>query len=339
MEAVLKNVASTVELLAVTRTDKVEQWDTATVDKAFQWARYCEHIYTRFHTNPPVKEILEKHLLVTNEGLRTTFHGSHDTTFSDLSQCQYLLLVGLLNNPSLPRSIQQMLFNTQSPRHNGKESKDLTGHCIELIQCKSACKVFGALLSSTPSPHAEVQGMMLMERLDALLCTGSKTGLAEQYLDSFLQTSEGLNNISEVMVAALLTKKNDADAAGRVLLDFVLDWLLRNRSLIINMCSIFPVVILSGLALRFVKFRVAYCGLLKEFASNMEYDITEGEWVQTHHSKITFNDLSNHFRALFEACPTIKEDTMKELNHLKTSDGDFEVEGLSIWGDLLLELK
>lgn len=334
MEAVIKNVESTVELLAVSRTENVKQWDEQTVNRAFQWARYCEHIYTRFYTNPPVKNILERRLLVTNECLRTTFQEFKDIKFLDLSQCQYLLLVGLLNNPSLPGLILHMLFATHSPRCNGKVYKDLTGHCIELVECKSACKVFGTLLRSTPGPHAMVQGKMLMERLDTLLCMSSKAGLAEQYLDSFLQTSDGLKNMSEVMAASLLNKKN-----SRVSLDFVLDCLLRNSSLLIDMCSILPIVLLSELAHHFVKFRDAYCGLLKELASDMEYDITEGEWVQTQPRRMSFTYIRDHFRALFEACPSIKEDTVNELNHLRTTDGDFDVKGLSIWSDLLAELK
>ncbi|CAB1322578.1 unnamed protein product, partial [Coregonus sp. 'balchen'] len=73
-------------------TRLVADWGQ-TQDRAFQWTQR-EHLYTRFSTNPAIIEILEKQLQATNESLRTIFQGYIDITFSDLSQCQHLLLVG-----------------------------------------------------------------------------------------------------------------------------------------------------------------------------------------------------------------------------------------------------
>lgn len=72
----------------------------------------------------------------------------------------------------------------------------------------------------------------------------------------------------------------------------------------------------------------------------MEYSLNDGEWVQTSTGPtVTFEKLAEHFLALFEASPALRMDTEKELNALKISDGDFDVRGLSVWGDLLSALN
>ncbi|XP_071752700.2 Fanconi anemia group F protein [Centroberyx gerrardi] len=339
MEAVLKNLASTTELLAATQTGVVEQWDKQTVERAFHWARYCEQLYSRFHTNPAIRKVMENQLQLTNQSLRATFPGYTEVSFSDLARCQHVLLVRLLNNPVLPSSIVKILFDTPSPNEN-----DVTGHCTRLIECKSACKVLSAIkvgaVSAAVGPDAEVQGVMLMERLDALLRhQGGQARKAEQFLDSVLQRCEGAAGCFCLLVAAaLLTRENTA--AGNASQDFLLNWLQQRDDLLQNLCSASPAGLLLELAKENVKFRAAYCDVLKKWASDMEYDIHEGEWVQARENTgVSFEKLAEHFRGLLEACPSLREDTEEEISVLKVSDGDFDVRGLSVWGDLLLEMK
>ncbi|CAB1331837.1 unnamed protein product [Coregonus sp. 'balchen'] len=428
MEAVVKNLERTAELLAVSQTEIVQRWDKQTLDRAFQWTQYCEHLYTRFHANPTVRDILEKRLQVTNESLRTTFQGYTDITFSDLSQCQHLLLVGLLNNAAVPSSVIKQLFDTSCSKTVGDKSKDATGHCTELIEVKSACKVLSAIYlkrsTSFPGPDADVVGTTLMEMLDILLSPatgGSNVGLAEKLLDSILQTCGEYENFSGVVAAALLSRKNNSAASattaaastttasattaaastttasaktaaastttasattaaastttttasattaaastttaattaaassasattaastmasGGVSLDFILDWLQQHHSLLQHMCSTLPIGLLMDLYRQSVRFRVTYCDMLKQWGSQLEYDMGEGEWVQVFTTNgVSFKTLSDHYRSLLGACPSMKEDIERELTELKVADGDFDVRGLSVWGDLLSELN
>lgn len=71
----------------------------------------------------------------------------------------------------------------------------------------------------------------------------------------------------------------------------------------------------------------------------MEYNIDEGEWIQTRTQTVTFHRLIEDFLALFEVSASFREDAVKELQALKMLDGDFDVRGLSVWGDLLSALK
>ncbi|XP_030587024.1 Fanconi anemia group F protein [Archocentrus centrarchus] len=342
MEAVLKNLASTVEMLAVAaQSDAVKHWDKRTLSRAFHWARYCEHIFSRFHNNSAIRKIMEKQLQLTNQSLRDTISGYTEVSFSDLPRCQHLLLVRLLNNPELPSSIMKTLLDTTRPVNMMHcEYEDVTGLCSRIIQCKSAFKVLSPLTDmSALGADAEVRGEMLMERLEALLSQGSETCRTEHFLGSVLQGCEGApQRFCLVIAAALLTSKNSA--AQNAAHDFLLDWLQKQHSLLQHMCSALPATLLIALAKEYQKFRDSYCDVLKKLASEMEYSLSDGEWVQTSTGPtVTFEKLTEHFLALFEASPSLRSDIEEELNALKISDGDFDVRGLSVWGDLFVSIK
>lgn len=338
MEAMLKNMTSTAELLAVAaQSGVVEDWDKQTLSRAFHWARYCEHLFSRFHNNPAIRRVMEKQLQLTNQSLRAAFSGYSEVSFPDLSRCQHLLLIGLLNNPKLPSSIMKILFDSTSlVNTKNSEYPDVTGFCSHTIQCKSACKVLRSLTDrSLVGTDAQVQGMLLMVRLAALLDQGSETCWKEHFLDSVFQGCEGAaEHFTLVITAALLIPKNSsAEVASQ---DFLLNWLERKHSVLQLMCSTQPTTLLMELAKKHVKFRDAYFDLLKKWASEMEYSINDRVWIQTETTPtVSFQNLTEHFLALFEACPSQRDDVEKELIAFKISDGDYDVEGLSVWGDLL----
>ncbi|KAK2842383.1 hypothetical protein Q5P01_012583 [Channa striata] len=327
MEAALKNLSSTAELLAVAaQSDAVSQWDSRAVTRAFHWARYCQHLFARFHNNASVRTVMEKQLQLTNQSLRAAFPGYPGVSFSDLSQCEHLLLVGMLNNPELPWSIMKLLFDTTPVNTSNSEYQDVTGLCNQIIRCKSACKVLSPLTYlSAVGADAEVQGGLLMERMGSLLSRGpegTEACRAERFLDSLLQGCEGAaEHFCMVIAAALLTPKNSA--AETISQDFLVNWLQKKQCVLQHMCLALPTTLLMDLAKKHVKFRDIYCDLLKN-----------GPLIW-----MSFSKLTEHFLAVFEACPSMRDDVEKELNALKISDGDFDVRGLSVWGDLLSALN
>ncbi|XP_056138493.1 Fanconi anemia group F protein [Lampris incognitus] len=343
MEAVLRNLESAAELLAVTRTDVVGRWDEKAVDGAFRWARYCEHLHSRFHTNSPIRKRLENQLLVANQRLRAAFPGYAEVTFSDLGRSQHLLLERLLANRVLPSSILRVLLC--SPVYLKTDDNEVregaTGDCIRLVEYKSACKVLGAVNVGPPSfpgPEVGVQATMLTERLGALL-QGGEVEVAERFLNSLLDAFEDKGCVCLIVAAGLVTRESSV-AAEDASVDFLLNWLLQNSSLLQYMCYALPAGLLRDLVKQNVKFGVAYCNILRNWASDMEYDLSEGKWIHTSPgTRMSFEELSDRFLALFEASSVLREDIEKKLNALKISDGDFDVRGLSVWGDLLSEMK
>ncbi|XP_008310263.1 Fanconi anemia group F protein isoform X1 [Cynoglossus semilaevis] len=344
MESVLKNVSSSVELLAVAaHSSVVEHWQEQTVSRAFQWASYCEHLHSRFHSNPTVRGTIEKQIQQTNQHLLSAFPGCTQVCFSDLSRLRHLLLQGLLTNPKLPLSIMKTLFDSKHPAERTySENQDVHGLCNYIVRCKSACKVLRLLTDSLAvgavGADAEVLGETLMERLEAVMSQSGDLCKAEHFLDSVLQGGEGATpHLCVVISAALLTrKKSAAETASHAVL---LDWLLKRHSTLKHMVTEAPTALITDLVKRHLKFRDAYCNVLKEWASDMEYSLSEGEWTTQTNPTLTFQNLTQHFLTLFEACPSVRAEVEKELNILKKSDGDFEVGGLSVWGDLLSALN
>ncbi|XP_051917145.1 Fanconi anemia group F protein [Hippocampus zosterae] len=339
MEATLKNLSSTIELLAVAaRSGDVCLWDRQSLSRAFHWTCYCEHLFSKYHQNPQIRGIMEIQLQHTNSRLRAVFADYADLTFLDLSHCQHLLLTGLLNNPNLPLSIMKILFDTTKPAHvKPGEYQDSTGLCSRIIQCKSAHKILSPLTCHSGA-SAEVQGTFLTKSLHTLLSQGGKPCQAQCFLDAVLQGCKGAEHFYLVLAAALLTGENaHAQTAS---LDFLQDWLQQNHSLLQHMCFSLPTSILKNLAREHIKFRDMYCAVLKKWAADMEYCVNDGEWAQsTTSTKVSFQEVTERFVVLFEVCPTLRITVEKELNDLRISDGDFDVRGLSVWGDLLTEIR
>lgn len=333
MDEVLKNLASTVELLAVSaRSDLVKQWDSGTLSRAFGWARYCEHLFLRFHCNAPIRAVLENQLRATNHNLEAVFPEYKAVSFPDLPLCRHLLLVGLLSNPELPVSTMKILFDCD--KQTNASDQDASGLCSRLVRCKSACKVLRPLSDSSPlGADAEVQATMLLQRLDALLSSGRRASQAEHFLDSVLRECEGASGHLSLVIAAALLTATDSHTASQ---EFLLDWLQRTPGAMRCMCRALPTALLRDLAKQQPDFRSPYYDVLKEWASAMEYDLDEGEWLPSGGDQgVSFLRLTEHFLALCEARPSLRD----ELDTLKVSDGDFDVRGLSVWGDLLAALK
>lgn len=339
MEALLKNLSAAVELLAVAaHSGAVGQWDEPTVCRAFHWAEYCEHIHSRFHSNPAIRRALEKQLELTSQSLRNVFPGCSEVSFSDLPRCRDLLLVGLLHNPELPISIMKLLFKRQGPGEvSTSDYEDVPGLCSHVIQRRSVCKVLRPLWApSAVGADAEVQAEMLMERLSQE-CTDLRR--AELFLCSVLRVFQGAaQRLCAVIAAALLKTKDSSEQTSSQ--DVVLDWLQRQHAVLHSMCSLLPSATLQELLRRHRTFRAAFCETLKQWASEMEYRTCDGEWAHSSAAPTaSFQRLTEHFLLLFEACPSLKTHTEEELNALKVSDGDFDVQGLSVWGDVLSALN
>lgn len=189
-----------------------------------------------------------------------------------------------------------------------------------------------------PGADAEVQGVMLMERLDTVLVGGGDVHGAQELLMSMLQTCEEDHN-GILVIASALTRKSST-AAERASRGFLVNWLQQNPQIAQQMCLRVPVDYLMSQVKEDVEFRTVYCDVLKRWATGMTFDLCEGSWVPTGTlaAGVTFKKLTHHFQALFDTCPLLRQDIETELIARKMSDGDFDVEGLSVWGDLLAVL-
>ncbi|XP_020790907.1 Fanconi anemia group F protein [Boleophthalmus pectinirostris] len=337
MEAMVRNLSSTMELLAVaTHSDAVARWDEETLSRALHWALYCQHIHSRFHHSPAIRKVMERQLEMTNQSLRSVFPNYTALCFSDLSRCQNLLLEGLLRNTHVPVAIMKILFDKSTHlNNNGNSYQDVTGICSRIIESKSACKILGNVnIPSTTGADAEVQSELLLEKLNAVV-TQSDGHRANQFLDSVLGEYENAQEHFCGVICAALQNESRMDLEFMI----ILDWLELKHNFLEYMCHSLPSSLLTNIAKKHLRFRDLYCDVLKKWAKEMEYDINNGEWIPvSKNPSVSFQNLTEHFVSLFKGSVSLKDHLETELKALKFTDGDFDVRGLSIWGDLLSEI-
>ncbi|KAI5626979.1 Fanconi anemia group F protein, partial [Silurus asotus] len=340
MEAVLENLESTVELLAVSQTDCVAEWDGETVDRAFQWAQYCEHLHSRFHANPSVREALEGRLRDTNQLLELTFNGYRSVTLFDLAQCRHRLLGGLLKNPATPHNVIKCILDRFGLAEEA--AGDLSADLGSLSACRSACTLLADFpLNRTDSGFSvgtQVHCTMLLQRIQAIQSRTGNQEYATKLLDCLLEDcTEGQNIFFLLLAAALLT--TDTTSEDTAAQEFLLTWLEGHDGLLHRMCQALSPELCTKVSQNWTRFRFAYWDSLKKSASSLEYDLSSGLWIQPCDIAVSFSRLMERLKSLWSSGSSLKDEIEEYLIALKQADGDFEVEGLSVWTDLLRQLK
>lgn len=311
MEAVLHNLESTVELLAVSQTDMVAKWDFKTVDRAFQWAQYCEHLHTRFHTNPSVRAALESRLHETNQLLAHTFTGYRCLTVSDLAQCRHRLFTGLLKNPATPHPLIKSLIEKFGVAENAEcdQRLDVSG----LSLCRSACKLLSDFTLNRKSDFnlsagTHVHGRMLLQQIHATQSHPGNQAYATQLLDCFLGDSEKEQDHFLALVAAALLS-TDTISEDTTAQDFLLNWLDGHDGLLHSMFRSLPSVLCTRLFQQWPKCRLGYWECLKKSASSLEYDVSNGLWKQSCDTAMSFLTLTDRIKSLWSSGSPLKEKT------------------------------
>lgn len=335
MEAVLRHLTNVLELLAVSQTDRVGEWDCDTALRAFQWAEYCEQLHSRFQSNPTVRSALEASLSDTNRRLRETLPSCSPVTFSELAQCQHTLLVHLLRNPCAPNSVIQMLLHPKTAARESQLDQN------SLIACKSAFNLLCRTLDRTGhagvQAEAVVRGKLLRKLLNSVLSHSGNEEYARTLLDSILHDSAGKpESLCDVIAAAFHSPEDDTTPATQ---RCVLAWLREREGGLSEVCRSLSPGLCALLSRQSCEFKQAYWGVLKHWASCLEYDVLQSQWVLTSDEPVTFNALTDRVKDLLHSGPALKEEIETELKTLKREAGDFNVKGVSIWTDLIIQLK
>lgn len=333
MEAVLRNVASAVELLAVSQTGFVSEWDCEAVDRAFRWARYCEHVHARFDAEAAARGALESCVRETNQLLARALPGHRRVAVCDVARFRHRLLGALLKNPATPHPVLKSLLEKFGLAEGDQH--------VDLSACRSAWKLLGDFpLNRKCDPGltagAQARTMMLLQRVQAIQSQPGRQAYATKLLDCLLEDSgEERNSFLALLAAALLsTDTMSEDTAAQ---DFLLDWLEGHDDLLHSMCRVLPPELCTRLSQRWPKFSLSYWDGLKKSASSLVYDVSNGLWMQPCDTALSFQTLAERFKSLWSS--PLKDETEEQLVALKQADGDFDVEGLSVWTDLLVQFQ
>ncbi|KAL0154493.1 hypothetical protein M9458_048756, partial [Cirrhinus mrigala] len=274
MEAVLRHLNNILELLAVSQTDRVSEWDRHTTLRAFQWAEYCEQLHSRFQSNTTVRSALESGLNDINRRLQETLPSYSSVMFSELAQCQHMLLVNLLRNPSAESSVIRMLFTDAQESQFDQNS---------LITCKSAfnllCRTMDRTSHAGLQAEAVVRGKLLGKLLNSVLSRSGNDEYARTLLDSILHDSAGkLESLYDIIAAAILPTNDETNSITQ---HFIFAWLRDRDGCFSELCRSLSPGVCTVLSRQSSEFKQAYWGVLKQWASCLEFDVLESLWVQT----------------------------------------------------------
>lgn len=336
MEALQRHLKNILELLVVSQTDRVREWDRHTVQRAFQWADYCEQLHSRFQSNPSVRSALESGLNDTNQRLQDALPSYSPVMFSDLARCQHKLLIHLLRNPYAPNSVIPMLC--PDPKTSASEFQtDQTSFMTYKSGFNLLCCTLDGNIHAGLHVEAEVRGKLLGKLLNATLSHSGNDEYARTVLDSILRDSAGkMGSLYDIIAAALLSSNDESTAATQ---NLILAWLQEHDGCLSKLCKSLSPETCTFLSRQSPEFKQAYWDVLKQWASCLEYDVMESVWAPTSEETVTFNVLADRFKDLLNAGPPLTEDTETELKALKLECGDFNVKGINIWTDLIIQMN
>ncbi|OXB54968.1 hypothetical protein ASZ78_001483 [Callipepla squamata] len=335
MAAVLEQVSELPALLAASRSALVRDWDPPTLDRALEWARYFQRLHDRFRCRPWLLEALGRRLRVGRPG--------SPLSFRHLGGCPELLGLALLENRALPPAACRRLLRRLLLQGEAEQ-----GRLALLARRKAAFRLLEASAASPgePDPRVCAEAGLLLCRLRE---DGKEAAGASGWLGPVLELLPQPRAFA-VVAEALLRMGGDgpgggwegeAEAGVETLADPLLSWLLEDLHRFSACCLRLPGALLASLAGRYALFSRRYLDLLAEWGSHLLYDPLKGQWVKgcPEEAKLSWEELRERFGCLCQGCVQLRGRTQAALKLLKARDGDFQVRGLSVWTDLLLELE
>ncbi|XP_053545101.1 Fanconi anemia group F protein [Bombina bombina] len=338
LATMLDNLDHFVEVLTLAQSIQVKDLDILSVKRAFEWSTYFRHVYHRFESNETVRHAIENHLLEKNKELNSYIKSYKFIMFKDLEKSEEILYMSLLQNKGIPNDILKYLV-TQFTDATSQDSK-LHG-VNRVVTQKAACQLLLSLTSVDPvniqnsldNPIVLTQTEMLRSTLEERI----KTLEENQQLAALSDILSAIPQPQGYYLLLAMLDSKESDKYGW-LSHLILDWLLDDSARCSGFCSNISPPVLSRLASRYPQLVQAYLDILTNWGASMEMDFAHGMWVSPIPS-LSFSVLLDHFQCLLLGPKDLKTATDTTLKRLKHEDGDYNVPGLSIWTDLLLELK
>ncbi|XP_068105573.1 Fanconi anemia group F protein [Hyperolius riggenbachi] len=341
LKLLLENLDHFVEVLALSHTTCVKDWDLLNVKRALEWGSYFQQVHHRFKANSSIRKAIEDHLTVKNEELRVHVLNYQDVTFADLMKGKAIFCMALYHNSAIPPLVFKYLVELL----HDSDSESVKSPCLDhIITQKAASELFLSLsLFSCDSSRYSLDNPVLVTQGDMLRSS----------LENRLKMSEGGQNLSAVsdvlggiprplvyhLIAVVLLSLDTWNAHHQDhLAELLIDWLMSNNPTLADFCLTVNLQALARLSSKLSRFRNTYLDYLVTLGAEMEQEVTSGKWT-CRTRKLTFHEFLEYFRCLLKGPDELKEITLTRLRALKTQDGDYEVSGISIWTDVLTELN
>nr|XP_033813009.1 Fanconi anemia group F protein [Geotrypetes seraphini]XP_033813010.1 Fanconi anemia group F protein [Geotrypetes seraphini]XP_033813011.1 Fanconi anemia group F protein [Geotrypetes seraphini]XP_033813012.1 Fanconi anemia group F protein [Geotrypetes seraphini]XP_033813013.1 Fanconi anemia group F protein [Geotrypetes seraphini]XP_033813015.1 Fanconi anemia group F protein [Geotrypetes seraphini] len=330
MEAILENLERFVEVLAVSQSKSVKDWDNLILQRAFQWSAYFQHIHQRFQTHVLIRTALEDRLWVINEELKTSMENYRFISFEDLGFCDEILYAFLLQNPALPKVQYEFLLSELKD-----ESKPMMSCISHIFRQKAASQMLLSITSMLPNSLSKPLVLTQAHSLKKYLENRTKHLNKEEQLD---RVSEVLSQVPKSHIFQLVAAVLAIDDIDTNISKLLVQWLVVDMLLFENFCSNLSCELLAKLVARNSELEAAYLSFLTKWGESMDYDIMNGYW-SSNTAERSWEKLQDHFSWLLKGPQTLREATESTLKNLIAQDGNFNVYGISIWTDLLLVIK
>lgn len=326
METLLSQAEQLPSLLAVSRSGQVRGWDVAKLQRALGWGRFFQQLHSRLHCQPGLRAALKRRLC---RGRRFSL--------GLLRRCPDLLVLALLDNRTLPSSAYQRLLRSLL-LPSGQDD----GSFVPLLTRRKAASQLLCLHLAPPpaeatsghrlTPELRAQAQLLLSRLQEEEEGGdvpNSSALLDQLPCSLM--------LYRVVAAALLEPPKETEASA-----LLLPWLLRGEPARLSaFCRLLPASWMAALCSRYPELRAHYFDLLAAWGSRLSYDPLRGEWRVggLDGDQVPWQEMQERVGCLLQEPEPLRSAIGSQLSRLKAHDGDFEVRGLSVWTDLLLDLE
>ncbi|XP_078270988.1 Fanconi anemia group F protein [Rhinoraja longicauda] len=345
------------EVLAVAQSPWAADWDTAAASHAFQWARYLEQLSHRLQGQgqgqeeawrrlQPESRAALPHPLLRFRGLR----------LEELGRGRQMLGQALLCNPDSSAAAFHRAAAWYRRAGCGEEREPAAAALRRAARLAAAARV---LQLAGGGPDTERAARVTQAEVLRQLRRERRGELPEEE-EVWRRAVSGDAGCWRPLAALLTAADDDEPPAARPGLpgdgaaqpglpgnDAALpgNGAARpglpgdGRVLADAACRALPCPLLSELAARRPPFGLRYSAHLQRWAARMQYDAGSGRWLHPDSPEQDWEKLLQHFAGLLQGPPATREPTLRTLNSLKATDGDFEVWGISVWTDLLLALK
>ncbi|XP_063159844.1 Fanconi anemia group F protein-like [Candoia aspera] len=329
MEMLLLQTEQLPSLLAASRSRLVQNWDPTTLTRALNWGRFFWRLHSHLRAQPSLWEALKRQL--KKRGL---------VRLSQLKRCPELLGLALLENRALPSTTRHRLFcSFLIPATGGEEpfisllarrraaSQLLLGHLEPPVEGIAGVEQWEGL-------PVRVQAQLLLSQLQG---DGGGDGDQGQTASALLDGLPCGPVLYRAVAAALVEPGWETEA--RVLL---LPWLLLgDPARLSSFCRFLSPRCLASLCAHYPELLAAYLSFLSAWGSCLSYDPLHGEWQTSSLRKdeVPWQEMQDRIRCLCQEPEPLGSTVQTQLRQLKAQDGDFEVRGLSIWTDLLLDME
>lgn len=233
IETVLKHLYTFVSTLSKAHTHQVSQWDSKSLQNAFNWAKYAEEMHMQLKDRSFKNELDCK---IKDMTIHLSPVSCFQFNFDTLEKASEILFLTLIQNPHFPESIAQGLlfaFNSQFDRFCfGLDAKSfaLTTDITTLTVGEDIVKS----LSKTAELNISAQAKCLLDALANVMSRLEDVAKTDRYVKNLLKRLIEFKHGISVVISMYLQAGVQEEDHNRTICDTILKFLSKNTVLFKN---------------------------------------------------------------------------------------------------------